>query len=273
MSRQNIETGRPTPDTWYMAAGDGPPLVYLPGFGVHNKPLDGWERRASLHAVAGLTRHFRLHWINRREGLATGATVADLADDAAAAVRAGFAEPVDVLGYSLGGMIGAALAARHPALVRRLVVGGIAHRLSPGERAGCEAFVEHAQSGEPRAAMRSLVRSSYRNPVARAVLGTAAWLAGPGGSGRNWDPHDAVVTLRAIADADLGPLLPAIQAPTLVIAGERDFNCPPEYVREVVAAIPDARSATVPGKGHNATMTAPGFVEQVARFLLRDATH
>ncbi|MBV9844848.1 MAG: hypothetical protein JOZ47_07225 [Kutzneria sp.] len=104
-------------------------------------------------------------------------------------------------------------------------------------------------------------------PQFRTVLGGLGWLAESVRIGRNWDWHDAVVTLRAIIDADLKPLLPAIQAPTLAIAGERDSNCLPDYVRDMVSSIANACCATVPNKGHNGTMTSRVFVDRVREFL------
>ncbi|MBV8932704.1 MAG: hypothetical protein JO285_09175, partial [Kutzneria sp.] len=77
MASRVLESGRLTRDIWYMAAGDGPILVYLPGFGVHNKPLRSWQRYASLRAVDGLARHFRVYWINGPENSPAGATVQD----------------------------------------------------------------------------------------------------------------------------------------------------------------------------------------------------
>ncbi|WP_433161756.1 alpha/beta fold hydrolase [Kribbella sp. CA-247076] len=260
------ESGR-LAGTWYMAVGDGPPLVYLPPFGIHNKPLEGWQQKASLRAVAGLARHFRVYWINRKEGLAAGATVADLAGDAAAAIQERFTEPVDVLGYSHGALVSLALAADRPQLVRRLVVGGLAHRLTPAEQATCANFVRAAEAGRPRAAVAALARGAVENPLGRTVVGALAWLAGPAGAGRSWDPHDAVVALRAVLDADLADRLPSIHAPTLLIAGERDVNCPPTYVAEMLAALPDAQAVRVPGKGHGGTMLAPAFTAEIMKFL------
>ena len=54
--------------------------------------------------------------------LPDGAGVEELADAAAAALRARCAEPAIVAGHSLGGLVAVALAERHPALVERLLL-------------------------------------------------------------------------------------------------------------------------------------------------------
>jgi pimeloyl-ACP methyl ester carboxylesterase len=146
------------PGLWYMATGNGSPLVYLPGFGPHNKPLTGVARRASTAAIRWLARDFRVYWLNRREGLGRGATVGDMAADYASAIEAGFGEPVDVLGYSIGGMLGLQLAADHPQLVRSLIVGGITQRLAPVESAAIRRYIERAEAGDVRGAQAALVR-------------------------------------------------------------------------------------------------------------------
>jgi pimeloyl-ACP methyl ester carboxylesterase len=57
------------------------------------------------------------------------------------------------------------------------------------------------------------------------------------------------------------PQLGQIKAPTLVIVGETDFICPPEYAHTMNNAIPDSRLLVVKNAAHG------GFVEQ-AEFVL-----
>lgn len=252
---------------WYMALGTGGPLIYLPGFGPHNKRLTGLARKASAAAVKELARDFRVYWINRRDGLKRGASIADMAGDYAEAIQVRFAEPVDVVGYSMGGMLGLQLAADHPEKVRRLVIGGITQRLAPIEAAAIRQYIERAEAGDVRGAQAALVSSAFEGRIVRALTTASAWLLAPIAIGRNWDPSDAVTMLRALLDADLDRRLPDIQARTLVIAGEKDRGAPADDVNALARALADARAITYPGMGHGGTMTSRRFADDVKAFL------
>jgi 3-oxoadipate enol-lactonase len=64
----------------------------------------------------------------------------------------------------------------------------------------------------------------------------------------------------AIGAMDLRPSLPAITAPTLVIAGAEDLATPPSHGAVIASAIPGARLAVVRGAAHLASVSAPGQV-------------
>jgi len=60
-------------------------------------------------------------------------TISKMADKTAALIRALKLMRTDVLGWSMGGMIAQSLAARHPKLLRRLVLCATAARRRPGD--------------------------------------------------------------------------------------------------------------------------------------------
>jgi 3-oxoadipate enol-lactonase len=69
----------------------------------------------------------------------------------------------------------------------------------------------------------------------------------------------------ALAAMDLRAALPAITAPTLVIAGADDPATPPTQAEAIVAGIGNARLEVVAGAAHLANIEQP---EQVTRMLL-----
>jgi proline iminopeptidase len=67
---------------------------------------------------------------------------------------------------------------------------------------------------------------------------------------------------------DLRPLLPGIQCPTLIIAGEEDFICGPPHARVIAEGIPDGRVVLIPDCGHVPSCESPSiYREAIARFL------
>lgn len=72
----------------------------------------------------------------------------------------------------------------------------------------------------------------------------------------------------ALEDLDLTPLLPDVQAPALVVAGEEDRMFPPERSRALAAAIPGARLELVPGAPHGMVIERAGDVAAILRGFL-----
>jgi pimeloyl-ACP methyl ester carboxylesterase len=102
--------------------GDGPPLLLLNGWTASGIMWPGdWLHR--------LEQRFRvIRPDNRGSGWSRNApapfTIADMADDAAAVLKAAGYSSAAVAGLSMGGMIAQELAIRHPELVSRLVIMG-----------------------------------------------------------------------------------------------------------------------------------------------------
>lgn len=104
----------------HRTAGEGPPLLL-----IHGAAEDVGLLAPQAEAFAARGR--RVVWANRRgtgesprEGW-PGRGVEGHADDAAGLLRALGATPATVLGFSSGGIVALALAARHPELVREAI--------------------------------------------------------------------------------------------------------------------------------------------------------
>jgi proline iminopeptidase len=61
---------------------------------------------------------------------------------------------------------------------------------------------------------------------------------------------------------DLRPLLPRVQCPTLIVAGEDDFICGPSHARVIADAIADSRTVLIPNCGHLPSCEAPDVYRQ-----------
>ena len=61
-----------------------------------------------------------------------------------------------------------------------------------------------------------------------------------------------------------------IKAPTLVIAGRKDFIYPPEHQQDLVARIPNARLVLIDKSGHNPQDEQPAEVQRLIRDFLKD---
>jgi 3-oxoadipate enol-lactonase len=77
---------------------------------------------------------------------------------------------------------------------------------------------------------------------------------------RGVDPAGYAGCCDAIASMDLRPALPAVTAPTLVIAGSEDPATPPWHGAVIARAIPDSRLRVIRGAAHLANVSEPGEV-------------
>jgi 2-hydroxy-6-oxonona-2,4-dienedioate hydrolase len=73
----------------------------------------------------------------------------------------------------------------------------------------------------------------------------------------------------AIADR-IEDKLPRVEAPTLVVRGERDPIVPQPWAAEIVRRLPRGRMAVVPGAAHTVNYMAPDALADLVRGFLRD---
>jgi len=229
------------------ARGSGPTVVLLHGWGLNLRVWDGLAAalgdRFRIIAV-DLPGHGRSTWLPERSSLA----------EQAAQVRetiAGIAAEYSLVGWSLGGQIALQLAAtRSTAVVDRLALIATTPRFPAG------ADWPHGAPPERLAAQAADLQTDYRRTVSdflelqvRGSTGGAEALAQlraalfDHGSAVNQGPNLAALArgLELLRDTDLRPLLPGINLPALVIAGQYDRVTPPAASRALADSLPNAR--------------------------------
>lgn len=83
------------------------------------------------------------------------------------------------------------------------------------------------------------------------------------------DPVAVAGAWLATRDADLRPVLPDITAPTLILHGTDDDQCPLSHGRLLAANIPNARIEALQGGGHQLPSQASTFVAEHLAGLYR----
>src|SRR4249919_606535 len=99
----------------------GVPVIFLTHLAA---VLDNWDPRV-VDGIAA--RHRVITFDNRGVGASSGSTpntIEAMAKDAVVFIRALGLEKVDLLGFSMGGMIAQVIAADEPQLVRKLILAG-----------------------------------------------------------------------------------------------------------------------------------------------------
>lgn len=255
-----------------LGAATGIPLLLL-----HHVTavLDEWDPAV----IDGLAAERRVIMVALRGVGRSGGTTPDdfeaMADDTVAFLDALGLEQVDLLGYSLGGIVAQVVAERYPDRVRRLVLAATAPAGAPGpadtgallQAAVRKAtdqgkhpkhflFFEPSPAGQ-RAADEFLARLDERTPddrdtpiseesVGAQITALTKWE-------RNTSP-DALATVRH---------------PVLVVNGDNDAMWPTSTgTLELARLLPDAKLAVYPDSGHGGIFQYhDDFVRQTLAFL------
>lgn len=190
----------------------------------------------------------------------------DLADDVVAILdnleigRAHFA------GLSFGGMVGQALASRHPERLRSLTLLATAAHMPPPERWRDRAALVRRE-GMVAVEGQSIERWFTPDFAERAPERVKAAAKELG----SLDPAGYAAACEAIAGTDLRDRLGAIAIPTSVVAGEDDPATPPAMVRELHEAIPGSRWTLVPGAAHLVAIERPHDIAEHLRSVCEAA--
>ena len=232
-------------------AGGAGTLVILEGLTLENKAPTGRGLRLLRWAHKRYTGDYTVYQVGRRPGLPAGHTTRDMAEDYASWIGARFEGPVDVIGFSTGGEVAQYVAADHGELVRRLVLSDTGCRLGEDAKAMLRAARDKAAQGRAAEAQADI---AYHMDFGRFGQGVVKLL----GKRLIKEPDDASDYIATI-EADLGhnatDALSRIAAPTLVIAGSRDFFYPDPIIRETAEQIPQATLRLYDGVGHAVSKT------------------
>lgn len=192
----------------------------------------------------------------------------DLVDDAAQLISQHFKRPVIFIGLSMGGMVGQLLAARHPALVRKLVLANCPSHVSPSAQDQWQARMDAVEQGGMAAVLDATLARWFTPAFAADTRkGGAQAVAAVREAVAATQPQGYVAACAAVAGFDARPELAQIQCPTLVIGAEHDPGTPPQASRELHAAIAGARLHIMTTAHLSAVEQPQAFVDAVLSFL------
>lgn len=228
--------------------GTGSPVLLAHGATTDMTVFDGFSELLAAH-------HTVILYDQRDSGATTGPaspyTMLDLGDDAAALIAAlGYAK-AHFVGVSLGGLVGEALAVRHPGRVDRL---GLVFTYRIGH-----ALAELSPEVTGRMRALSADRDANAEKIAQMFLSPEFIAANPGVIARfryRANTPEQAPRRGALLGAGERLDLARITAPTLVLAGGDDRLIPVDHARTLASEIPGARLQVLDGVGHYGTLQA-----------------
>ncbi|MFI7274060.1 alpha/beta fold hydrolase [Streptomyces sp. NPDC049879] len=244
-------------------SGEGVPLVLVHGTGSAGAGLT-WGDLAPRFAERRPVVTVDLSGSDRTEDEGGPLTVEGLADQVSAVVGAVSRGPVDLLGFSMGAPVAAAVAALRPEQVRRLVlVSGWAH--TDGDEYLRNLFTLWLRLGslDADAFGRSVTMTGFSQSFLNTIGRDQVEQLIP-----NMPPTPG--TLRHVeldTRVDIRKLLPRISARTLVVGARHDATVPVAHSKALHAAIAASDYAELDA-GHVVFFEQPdAFLGAVTRFL------
>jgi len=254
-------------------ASDGrwPPLLFLQHF---RGTLDNWDP-VLVDSIAAHREVILLD--NSGVGLSSGkvpVTVTEMARDAIAFLDALGIDRIDLLGYSLGGMVAQELALLRPRAVRRIVLAGTGPR--GGHQMHGWTFDIERTANQANNGIEDILRIFFgvtetsrelgREYIER-IFSRMEVADKPNGPEVARAQYDAVVEW-GIPDPSQLNRLAGIRQPTLVANGDNDLMIPTVNSQILADHLPDARLRIYPDAAHGFLFQYPRqFADLVTEFL------
>lgn len=249
----------------------GVPVVFFHHF---TAVLDDWDP-AVLDGIAA-ERHV-IAFDNRGIGASGGTTpdtIEAMGDDAIAFIEALGLGTVDLLGFSLGGMVAQVVVQKRPDLVRRLVLAGT----GPAGGSGGSKIGAIVQSAVEQATSQGKHPKHFLffSPTPTSQAAGDAFLA-------RLDERTLQDRVAPVKDESVGAQLTAlakweqdsspsgletVKQPVLVVNGDKDTMVPTIFSFELAQLLPDAQLSIYPDSGHGGIFQYHAhFVQEALGFL------
>jgi pimeloyl-ACP methyl ester carboxylesterase len=247
----------------------GIPVIFLNHLAAN---LDNWDPRV-VDGIAA--KHRVITFDNRGLGASEGKTpdtVEAMARDAVAFIRALGFDHVDLLGFSLGGMVSQVIAQQEPALIRKIILAGTGPAGGEGivnvtKLSYLDTLHAYATFKDPKELL-FFTRTAHGKSEAKAFIKRL--------KERTTD-RDKATTIKAFrtqltAIHTWGLAKPAdlssIQQPVLVANGDDDRMVPTSNTYDLARRLPNATLKIYPDAGHGGIFQAHlRFVPEALAFL------
>jgi pimeloyl-ACP methyl ester carboxylesterase len=245
----------------------GVPVIFLTHLSAN---LDNWDPRV-VDGIAA--KHWVITFDNRGVGASTGTvpdTIQAMAKDAVTFIRALGLEQVDLLAFSMGGMIAQIIAQDEPLLVRKLILASAGPAGEEGTALSNLDILHGALTFQDPKTFLFFTRTPAGKQAAKQFLARLK---------ERTKNRDKAISLSAIGaqrkaihrwGVERPSDLSVIRQRVLVASGESDRMVPTKNTVDLARRLPDSELVVYPDAGHGAIFQYhQEFVEKALEFLER----
>ena len=255
-------------------AGGAPPILLLHHY---VGTMDWWD--PALTDGLATSREVIL-FDNRGVGLSSGQTpnrINAMADDAHSFIHGLGLSQVDLLGFSIGGMVGQELTLRYPCDIRKLILAGTGPRGGSGMAEAKPNVVKALTDAAPN--LKNARPYLFFSQTEHGKAAAAAFMARTAERKVDLDPVSSTQTMQAhnealaefgaaAGHAEYMTRLRSLKQATLVVSGNNDIMVDTINSYQISQVIPRAELIIYPDAGHGSIFQyAALFVKQVDLFL------
>lgn len=240
-------------------------LVIIPGLSVQS--VLGFAK-AIAESYRVLADDFTIYVLDRRNELPKTYSVREMAKDTATALQTLGLGPVCLFGASQGGMIAMKIAADHPELVKRLVLGSTTAQVTEAlYRQVFERWAQMARNGDAAALYLAFGEAIYPTAVfeqSRQLLLNASRTV------TEEELRRFATQTEGMKGFDIREDLEKIACPVLVLGAKDDQVVGGEASEQIAEQIQGCELYMYDGYGHAAYDLAPDYRERMKRFLVNN---
>ena len=255
----------------YRVLGNQPgiPLVLLTGSFSN---MDGWDPEITN----GLAQYYKvILFDNKGVGASGGKTpgnIADMAKDAVAFIKASGYSKVNLMGWSMGGMITQQIVLTEPQLVNKIILIGTGPKGAEGlSEVGAKAAGVSKLSPLEQALHLLYAPSDNSRESGKAALGRIFKRQADRDPETSQETNVAQLTaVTAWAQPNDGALdeLKHVTQPVLIVSGRYDFLVPTVNSFKLAQNLPNAKLSIYPDAGHAVITQVPdSFLKEAVPFL------
>lgn len=236
------------------------PLVIIPGLSLRDVKGSGVGLAFTYRRFV---RDFRIYVIDKKNDVPEGYSVKDIADDTVSAMRSLGIERADVYGVSLGGMVAQYIAAYHPDVVDKLILGVTTSRQNETLQTVVGGWISSAERGDYDFIIDEMLGRLYSENYAKRYGFILPLLA------NYFRPKNMTRFIRlakACLTCDIYDKLDLIKAKTLVLGGDKDLILSGEASYEIAERL-GCEIYMYENLGHSAYDEAPDFNKRIYNFL------
>ena len=251
----------------YVTFGTGKKnLIMLPGVGDGLRTTKGLAIPMEM-LYGRLAKEYTVYMFSRKNQLPEKYSTRKMAKDQKEAMDLLGIEKADIVGVSQGGMIAQHLAIDYPEVVDKLVLVVSAARKNQYIQAALSGWIEMAKRGDHH----RLMVDSYKKMYTKEYLEKNSWMLKFAGKIGKPKSYDRFITMAyACIQHDAYEKIDQIQAPTLVIGGEKDRTAGGKASLELAEKIQNCQLKMYPQYGHALYDEAKDFIPVVLEFLQQE---